>query len=63
MKDKDKLAPLLRAFNAEHHNIYECFDCGHEANINYMDVNCATDADPNPVVSCSKCGGCCEQRD
>ena len=45
------------------YDIFVCYDCGYEDNINYMDVNCATDADPNPVVSCPKCGGCCEQLD
>jgi hypothetical protein len=43
------------------YDIYECYDCGYTANINYMDISCATDEDPNPVITCPKCGGCCEQ--
>jgi len=44
-------------------DIYKCEDCGHEDNINYMDVSAATESDPNPVVTCPLCYGWCERID
>ena len=41
--------------------VYKCEDCGYESSDwNYLDVDAATDVDPNPVIKCPKCGGFCD---
>ena len=37
-----------------------CMDCGYKDNINMFDIDACETCDPNPVISCPKCGGCCE---
>jgi len=37
-------------------NEYICPKCLRTNNINYFDVSCASDSDPNPVVKCPICG-------
>ena len=36
---------------------FVCTKCGHSDTWNMADVNAASEDDPNPVLSCPKCGG------
>lgn len=37
-----------------------CLDCGFIEDVNYFNPDVATEADPNPILTCPKCGGLAE---
>ena len=37
-----------------------CLECGYRSDINDFSLSIADENDPNPAITCPKCGGCGE---
>ena len=57
----DGTISCLSCYGTGCRDIWECLKCGDKANINFMEISVADEADPYPVVTCRTCGGTCEQ--